>query len=483
MAGKRLKGRVLSVASEAVPLIKTGGLADVAGALPAALTAEGWQVRTLLPAYPGLAGRLAGGKIVWRSDDLFGGPARVLAGKVEEGDFLLIEAPHLYDRPGGPYAGGGRDHPDNPERFAALSWVAAEIARGQGLDGWRADVLHAHDWQAGLAPSYLKMASARVRSVMGIHNIAFQGIVPADRLARLRLRAEDFHQGYLEYWGNISTLKAGLIAADAIVTVSPSYAEEIMRPEFGMGLEGVIAFRGRAVQGILNGVDAAIWDPAADPHILPFSAARPEAKAANRARLLAEFGLDAVTGPLAVIVSRMTHQKGIDLLADATPGFVAAGGGLAVLGSGDPWLEEKMQGLAARHAGKVAVRIGYDEALSHRMFAGADAVLVPSRFEPCGLTQMYGLLYGAIPVVAATGGLNDTVIHASPAALAVGAATGITFHPVDSLALSQALRRLVQLHADREVWAAMQGRGMRSDLGWAAAARAYSRLYDGLLAQ
>lgn len=483
MTAAAIRGRVLSVASEAVPLVKTGGLADVAGALPGALTAQGWQVRTLLPAYRGLVAQLGQATEVWRSADLFGGPARVLAGTVDGDAVLLVDAPHLYDRAGGPYAADGRDHPDNPERFAALSWVAAELARGEGQDGWHADVLHAHDWQGGLAPTYLRMAEANVRSVLTVHNIAFQGIVPPNRLAALRLRPDDYHQGYLEYWGNISTLKAGLIAADAITTVSPTYADEIMRPEFGMGLEGVIAFRARAVQGILNGVDGTIWDPEHDPAIKAFSAARPAAKAENRARLIAEFGLADIAGPLAVIVSRMTHQKGIDLLADAIPSFVAQGGGLAVLGSGDPWLEEMMHGLAARLPGKVAVRIGYDEMLSHRMFAGADAVLVPSRFEPCGLTQMYGLRYGAVPVVAATGGLNDTVIPASPAALAAGAATGIAFHPVDALSLSQALRRLVQLYADRPAWTALQKRAMKADLGWAVAASAYSRLYDSLLAR
>lgn len=473
--------RVLSVASEAVPLVKTGGLADVVGALPAALRDQGCDVRTLLPAYPDLLPRLEDPKTIWADADLFGGPAEAVLGKVGGQEFILLRAPHLYDRSGGPYSEDGRDYSDNPERFAALSWAAAEIARGQAEDGWVPQVLHAHDWQAGLAPTYLRMAGSDLPTILTVHNIAFQGIVPADRLLALRLNPADYHQSYLEYWGNISTLKAGLVVADAITTVSPTYADELMRPEFGMGLEGVIAYRARAVQGILNGVDHTLWDPATDLEIATYSAARLAEKAENRARLIAEFGLAEVPGPLAILVSRLTFQKGIDLLPDALPPFIADGGGLAILGSGDRVLEEMVQGLATRFPGRVAVRIGYDEAMSHRMFAGADAVLVPSRYEPCGLTQMYGLLYGAVPVVGDTGGLRDTVIPASPAALAAGAATGISFSPVDTLTLSQALRRLVRLHADRPVWQGMQKRGMAADFGWSNAARAYVALYRRLI--
>lgn len=475
------KGRILSVASECAPLVKTGGLADVAGALPGALTAEGWQVQTLLPAYPGLMPLLEGAKVIWSDPAFFGGPARGVQGRAGGLDVVLLDAPHLYDRPGGPYAAGGADHADNPERFAALSLAAAEIARIGG-----ADILHAHDWQAGLAPYYLKRQAAQarpIRSVLTIHNVAFQGIAPADRLASLRLDRQDFTPEILEYWGNISTLKAGLVMADGLTTVSPTYADELMRPEFGLGLEGVIARCADAMHGILNGIDDAVWNPETDPHVLPYTATRPGAKARNRARLLAEFGLQDMPGPLAVLVSRLTHQKGIDLLAPAIDPFIAAGGGLAILGSGDPALEADLASLAARHPGHVGLKLGYDEALSHRMFAGGDAVLVPSRFEPCGLTQMYGLRYGAVPVVAATGGLNDTVINATPAALSARAATGITFHPVDPLGLAQALRRLTVLHADKAIWQAMRKRGMSTDLGWSQSAHAYSALYERLLSQ
>ncbi|MCB2115758.1 MAG: glycogen synthase GlgA [Rhodobacteraceae bacterium] len=477
------RGRVLSVASECVPLIKTGGLADVAGALPAAMAAEGWDMRVLLPGYRGLSARLVAPVVIWQDPDLFGGAARVLGGAVDGLRVLLLDAPHLFDRPGGPYSADGKDHPDNPERFAALCWAAAALARGGGSDGWRPDILHAHDWQGGLAPAYLRYGEpAPVRSVMTIHNVAFQGIAPAAARAALRLPAAAFTSEGVEYYGNISTLKAGLVCADRITTVSPTYAEELMRPEFGLGLEGVLAARAADLSGILNGVDMAVWSPETDPEIVPYSARDLTGKAVNRARLIAEFGLGEVPGPLAIVVSRLTGQKGIDILDRALGGFVAAGGGLALLGSGDPALEAAMRAAAARWPGRVAVRIGYDEALSHRMFAGGDAVLVPSRFEPCGLTQMYGLRYGTIPLVAATGGLNDSVVGATPASLAARAATGVTFHPVDEIALAGALRRLVALHADRKAWKAIIGRAMKVDVGWGGPAKAYSSLYESLLA-
>lgn len=484
----KLKGRVLSVASECVPLVKTGGLADVVGALPGALAPLGWEMRVLMPAYRALRGRIvssygglaAGWTEVWREEGLWGGVGRVLLGRVDGLDVMLLDAPHLYDREGGPYSGPGGDWWDNAQRFAALSWVAARIAREGAGDGWKPDVMHVHDWQAGFAPAYLSYGGSKgVGSVLTIHNIAFQGWAKASLLGELRLPADQFYPGALEYFGGLSSLKAGLVTCDWITTVSPTYAAELMRPEFGMGLQGVIGARSSVVQGILNGVDTAVWSPGAEP--LPYSASAMAGKVANRAALCDAFGLD-VPGPLAIVVSRLTDQKGIDLIPAVVPDFVEAGGGLVVLGSGDPVLEGAMRDLAARYPGRIGLRIGYDEALSHQLFAGGDAVLVPSRFEPCGLTQMYGLRYGTLPVVAAVGGLADTVIHANPAAISAGVATGITFHPTDAVAFATALRQLLALHADPKLWAKVQANAMRQDVSWASSAAAYAALYQGLMA-
>ena len=475
-----LKGRVLSVASECVPLVKTGGLADVVGALPGALAPLGWEMRVLMPAYRALRARTTDWVEVWREEGLWGGEGRVLLGRVDGLEVMLLDAPHLYDREGGPYSGPGGDWWDNAQRFAALSWVAARIARQGCGDGWKPDVLHVHDWQAGLAPAYLAYGGSEgVGSVLTIHNIAFQGWAAASQLLDLRLPADQFYPGALEYYGGLSSLKAGLITCDRITTVSPTYAAELMRPEFGMGLEGVIAARAPVVSGILNGVDTGVWSP--ESELLPYSAAAMEGKAQNRTSLCAEFGLE-VPGPLAIIVSRLTDQKGIDLVPEVLPEFIEAGGGLVVLGSGDPKLEGAMRDLAARFPGRVGLRIGYDEALSHRMFAGGDAVLVPSRFEPCGLTQMYGLRYGCLPVVAAVGGLADTVIHANPAALSAGVATGITFHPTDAVAFATAMRQLLALHADAVLWVKVQRNAMKQDVSWAASAAEYAALYESLMA-
>ena len=474
--------KVLSVASECVPLVKTGGLADVVGALPAALAAKGVDMRVMLPAYPGVLERLENAEEVWADWNLYGAHSRVWSGKLGAMSVMTLDAPHLYHRTGGIYADSHGDYWDNPERFAALSWAAAAIAREGGGDGWKPDVLHAHDWQAALAPAYLRyLGDGGVKSVLTIHNIAFQGVTNGDRLDSLRLPWHAWHPEQAEYYGNISTLKAGIATADAITTVSPTYAEELMRPEFGMGLEGMIASRAHDLHGILNGVDESVWSPEADPAISPYSSANLKPKAENRAALLAEFGLGEVPGPLAIVVSRMTWQKGIDMVEAALPEFIAAGGGLVLLGSGDAQLEAAMRHAATHWPHRVGVRIGYDEGLSHRMFAGGDAVLVPSRFEPCGLTQMYGLRYGTIPVVAATGGLNDTVIGATPATLAAKAATGVSFHPVDGIAFAAALRHLVHLYDDKPGWSAMVERAMRAEVNWDRPAQAYIDLYRSLI--
>lgn len=467
--------KVLSVASECAPLVKTGGLADVVGALPAALAPEGVEMRVLLPGYPQVMAALPREGTAMEERDLFGGPGTVIAATAAGLDLLVVDAPHLYARTGSIYLGpDGQDWVDNPERFAGLCWMAARIA-AEGLEGWSPDVLHCHDWQGGLAPEYLGYLAGdrRPGTVMTIHNMAFHGLAPASRMDALRLDTRRFTSEGFEFWGRVSALKAGLVGADRLSTVSPTYAAELLRPEFGMGLDGVMRARRDDLVGILNGIDEAVWNPATDPAITPYHDAG--GKAVNKAALREEFGLAQAGGPLCVVVSRLTSQKGLDLLLDALPSLLARGGQLALLGSGEDWMEAAYR--RAAEGGQVGVRIGYDEALSHRMIAGGDAILVPSRFEPCGLTQLYGLRYGTIPVVALTGGLADTVIHASPAALAAGVATGIQFHPVTADALRGALVQLCDLFADGGTWARMQRNAMAQPVGWQRSARAYARLY------
>ena len=465
---------VLSVTSECVPLVKTGGLADVAGALPGALAPLGWDMRTLLPGYRQVLARCGKPKSVLDLPDCFGGKARILSARVAGLALYILDAPHLFDREGSPYLdAGGRDFADNPERFAALSWAAARIAE-TGIAGWRPAVVHCHDWQAGLVPYYLAKAGGKAASVFTIHNVAFQGVAPADRLASMRLDPADFTARGFEYWNQISTMKAALVWSDRITTVSPTYAAELQTPEYGMGMEGLLRAREADLTGILNGIDTEVWNPATDPEIAVYKT--PKGKARAKARLRKQFGLAPTDGPVCAVISRLSHQKGLDVLLNALPALIDRGGQLVLLGSGDPALEAAFRAAAAHP--NVAVHIGYDEGMSHRIMAGADAILVPSRFEPCGLTQLYGLRYGTIPLVAMTGGLVDTVIHASPMALRAGVATGIQFQPVTAHALASALIRLVGLYKDNATWEMLQRNAMRQEVGWEASAAEYAALYD-----
>ncbi|SUZ32962.1 Glycogen synthase 1 [Roseibaca ekhonensis] len=469
---------VLAVASECAPLVKTGGLADVAGALPAALAPQGWAIRTLVPGYPSVMAALPDARVLADMPDLLGLPGRVLGARVGALDILILDVPSLYDRDGTPYLDvEGRDWPDNDVRFAALCLAAARIAR-DGIDGWRPELLHLHDWQAGLVPVYLEQLGVACPSVLTIHNIAFHGLTGADRMARLNLSPARFTVAGFEYFGKVSALKAGLVGASALNTVSPTYAQELTTDAYGMGLDGVIRMRAADMSGILNGIDTDTWDPTCDPAIKPFR--RPAGKAANTRALRQEFDLADMDGPLAVVVSRLSDQKGLDLLLAALPAYLAEGGQLALLGSGDTALERDWRAMAAQYPEQVGVQIGYDEALSHRMYAGADAVLVPSRFEPCGLTQMYALRYGAIPVVARTGGLADTVIDANAAALTAGVATGILHQSHSVAALSHALQRLCMLHADTDTFRRVQKNAMKYPVGWDASAPLYAALYARL---
>ena len=469
--------KVLSVTSECAPLVKTGGLADVAGALPLALAAHNVHMRTLLPGYPAVMKQLAKPKTVMTLADIFGGTVRVLASTIAGLDLLVVDAPHLFKREGNIYSGyDGAEWNDNPERFSALCQVAANIARN-GIDGWQPDVCHGHDWQAGLMPEYMRGDKKRPATVMTIHNIAFQGLADPITIGKLGLDPYRFTRDGYEFWGKVSSLKAGLMSADRITTVSKTYAAELMRPEFGMGLEGVIDKRRYSLTGIVNGIDDVVWNPTTDLAITPYKT--PAGKAKNKAALQVEFGLEKSDGPLCVVVSRLTHQKGLDMLLQSLPTLLDRGGQLIVLGTGDSGLEAAFRA-ETRHK-NVAVHIGYNEDMSHRLIAGGDAILVPSRFEPCGLTQLYALRYGTVPLVSLTGGLADTVINTSTAAMAMKCATGIQVTPVTANALSLALTDLCDLYANKTVWKMLQKNGMKQPVNWDASAGAYAALYRDLI--
>ncbi len=471
--------RVLSVASECVPLVKTGGLADVVGALPSALAAQGIRVTTLLPGYPAVMAAMGGGRALRRIDDLFGGPARLQRGEVAGMDIIAIDAPHLFARPGNPYLSPqGGEWADNGVRFAALGAMAALVGTG-GIRNLGFDLVHAHDWQAGLAPAYLRYAGKRVPSVFTVHNLAFQGKFPLALFPLLGLPPQALSVEGLEYFGTTGFLKAGLWYADRITTVSPTYAAEIRTPEMGMGLDGLLRGRAGIVSGILNGIDEVSWDPARDK-LLPanFSAADVAPRAANKAALQRRLGLE--EDPEALLfgfVGRLTWQKGVDLILGALGTLLSQGAQLAILGTGDAELEAATRAAAWSNPGRVGHEIGYDEALARQIYAGSDVVLVPSRFEPCGLAQLCALRYGALPLVAHVGGLSDSVIDANEMALAEGQGTGVHFSPVNREMLEAAVLRMAALWRDQPAFRKLQANALRCDVSWTRSAARYATLY------
>ncbi|TPI16473.1 glycogen synthase GlgA [Mesorhizobium sp. B4-1-3] len=477
--------QVLSVTPEIFPLIKTGGLADVTGALPIALAGKGVAMRTLVPGYPVVMAAFAKKKPVYQYPLLQGGKAAIHAVKVGDLDLFVLDAPHLFDRQGGPYGtASGADWPDNWRRFAALSQVGGAIAGG-AISGYQPDIVHAHDWQSAMTLAYMRYGKAvGVPSLITVHNLAFQGQFGAGIFGELGLPGVAMQLDGVEYYGGVGFLKAGLQAAWAITTVSPTYAQEIRSPEFGMGLDGLINMRATDLYGIVNGIDVDIWNPETDKHLVAnYSAETLKARAKNRKAVEERFGLEADGSPIVCVVSRLTWQKGMDILAAVVDGIVAAGARLAVLGSGDAGLEGALLAAAARHRGRVGVVVGYDEGLSHVMQGGCDAIIIPSRFEPCGLTQLYGLRYGCVPVVARTGGLADTVIDANEAALSAGVATGFQFAPNNGGAMLHAIQRMVEQHARPAVWASIQRQGMKADVSWDKSAEKYVELYRLLLSK
>jgi starch synthase len=472
------------VASEIFPLVKTGGLADVIGALPAALAEQGVTVRTLIPGYPAVTGAIDQVQTVRSDSDLFGGAARLLAARAAGLDLLVLDAPHLYAREGNPYLGpDGRDWPDNAIRFAALSLVAAEICGG-ALQGYAPEILHVHDWQTGLAPAYLHYRGGpRPGTVMTVHNLAFPGKMSRDVLGLLGLPPQSYAIDGVEFHGTISLLKAGLQFADRITTVSPTYATEICSEEAGMGFAGLLRARANVLSGILNGIDTEVWDPSTDTLLAaPFDRTTLARRGANKAALQARLGLDQdATAPLFGVVSRLTWQKGTDLALACLPVLRELGAQLALVGAGEAGIEAGFRAEAAQAPNRIGCVIGYDEALAHMVQGGSDALLVPSRFEPCGLTQLCALQYGAVPVVARVGGLADTVIDANAAALAAGVATGVQFAPVNGAMLELALRRTVALYREPSVWHTLQENGMAAEVSWRGSARQYAALYRGLV--
>lgn len=479
--------RILHVASEIYPLVKTGGLADVVGSLPPALVKRGLDTRILLPGLPGILSGMVGLKTVTRIGPAFGAAVvNLCIGSLPDSGLqaYVIDAPFLYRREGNPYVDAqGHDWSDNHRRFALLGWVAAHIASGELDPDWQPNIVHAHDWHAGLVPVYMGQNPAlKTASVFTIHNLAFRGIFPMDSHADLGLPMFKLTPHGIEFHGKISFIKAGLVYSNKITTVSPTYAREICTPEFGCGLEGVMRDRGADLSGILNGVDYAIWNPN-DPAIAkPYGADDFSGKGACKRALQAELGLnDQAGGPLFVVVSRLTSQKGMDLLLAALPELLREGAQLAVLGTGEGALEAGFRYAASANPENVAVHIGYDEGMSHRFMAGADVLLVPSRFEPCGLTQLFALRYGTLPLVRRVGGLADTVVDVTPGNLQSDRATGFSFGEASRHALGARIREACGLYHDETTWQQVQRRAMAQDFSWDDSAIHYEALYHSLV--
>ena len=476
--------KVLAVASEVFPLVKTGGLADVVGALPGGARPHGVAVTTLVPGYPAVLTALEnrdGGSQVRGSVRRRG--ARCSRAKPKGSISSSSMRRISIDRPGNPYLGpDGKDWPDNAQRFAAFARAAAEIGRG-AVPAFVPDIIHAHDWQAALAPAYLRFGPAcAAKSVITVHNLAFQGRFPATIFTSLGLPAAAFAIDGVEYYGGVGYLKAGLQYADAITTVSPTYAREICTPEDGMGLDGLLRVRQqRAAAASSTASTRTVWNPATDSHVAStYDVKRLARRAANKRAVERRFGFEGATTSLYCIVSRLTGQKGMDLVAQTIDALVGSGARLALLGSAMRQMEASFTAAAKRHAGRVGAVIGYDEALSHLLQAGSDAILIPSRFEPCGLTQLYGLRYGCVPVVSRVGGLADTIIDANDAGMAAGVATGVQFAPTDAPSYVDALGRTAALFRDQRRWREMQRCGMQADVSWQRSAVRYAALFRGL---
>lgn len=484
---------VLFITSEVYPLIKTGGLGDVSAALPAALQELGVDVRLLIPGYPKVLAGLRYKRKVTGFSGLSHFPpfvlwsARLPAGKgASKGvPIFVIDCPSLYRRNGGPYTNtAGQDWPDNAMRFGLLSKIGAILASDASPLIWRPNIVHCNDWQSGLTPAYLHFYQGRkVVSLMSIHNLVFQGVFPPSTLSRLDLPATSFNINGIEYYGGMSFLKAGLYYSDHIITVSPTYAKEIQTMPLGFGLQGLLAGRSDHISGIVNGIDSTKWDPETDPCLAQnYTVKRIAAKAINKRALQQMMGLVVDSDiPLFGMVSRHTYQKGCDLLLQVAPFLARMPAQLVILGSGEAGLDREMAALEKNHPGKIAVRIGFDETLSHLIEGGVDSFLMPSRFEPCGLNQMYSQRYGTPPLVHATGGLLDTVVDCTPATLADGSASGFLFHEMDPRSFLAGIQRVIASYCNKTTWLRLQRNGMAKDFSWRLSAIAYRDIYLSLL--
>jgi starch synthase len=474
--------KVLFATSEVAPLIKTGGLADVSSALPAALRTIGVDVRVLVPGYNQVMAQLVQYEVAATFDALPGCPSsRLLSSKMaHDVPLFVLDCPKLYRRDGGPYQDAtGQDWADNALRFGLLSRVAAILGSSASPLEWHPDIVHCNDWQTGLAPAYLHFAPGAAPSIIAIHNLAFQGIFPAMTVPQLELPLSCFSIDGVEYYGNMSFLKAGLFYADHITTVSPNYAREIQQEELGFGLQGLLSLRRDRLTGMLNGIDTEEWDPATDPHLASqYSNADMSGKAANKRALQNRLGLNPDPDvPLLGVVSRFTHQKGLDLLLEIAPRLTGLPAQLAMLGSGDAQMQKSARELAQRFPGKIGVMVGFSEDLSHQIEAGADMFIMPSRFEPCGLNQLYSQRYGTPPIVHATGGLRDSVVDCTVATLKSGTASGFMFDGMTAENLFDTIRRAIDLYHDKARWKKLCNICMEKNFSWRSSAEAYREVY------
>ena len=478
--------RIVYATPECAPLVKTGGLGDVSGALPVALREIGLDARVILPGYRAVLAALPQARVAGRIEAIARFPvARLLEADLPHGvPAWIVDCPELYDREGSPYQdGAGVDWPDNPLRFGLLARAAALLGSPNSPVAWRADIVHANDWLTGLAPAYAALSGdGATPTVLTIHNLAFQGIFDPGWVAALALPSASFAIEGVEYYGRMSFLKAGIYYASAITTVSPTYSEEIQREATGMGMHGLIAARRDRLTGILNGIDTTVWDPANDA-LIPsrYGANALARKGANKRALRARVGLEPRSGtPLLGVVTRLTPQKGIDLLFDIVDAVLELPAQIVIVASGDKALEQRLRALTAARPRALASFIGFDETLAHLVESGADAFVMPSRFEPCGMNQMYSQRYGTPPVVHATGGLNDSVVDCTPRTLADQTATGFKFFAPTAESLLEAIERCVAAYADRAAWQSIQRNGMARDFSWNRAAREYAAIYSRL---